>query len=165
MSDDMSVFAPLSNLGQLSLTLLWADDIVKLEQAGFDPAFLWYFMPADFDFRWAAVILSGLIATIAIGIMFAASMLISSRRYSATKLTTYECGIPAQPFRWSQINVRYYIFAILFLIFDVEAVFLFPWAVVFLDNNVAFYAMMIFLAVLGFALLYGWRKGVLEWSR
>lgn len=59
----------------------------------------------------------------------------------------------------------YYIFAILFLIFDVEAVFLFPWAVVFLDNNVAFYAMMIFLAVLGFALLYGWRKGVLEWSR
>ena len=122
-------------------------------------------MPIDFDFRWAAVILSGIIGFIAIALMFAASMFISSRRRSAVKLTSYECGIPATPFRWSQINLRYYIFAILFLIFDVEAVFLFPWAVIFLDNKVAFYAMLIFLAVLAFAILYGWRKGVLEWSR
>ena len=123
-------------------------------------------MPADFDFRWAAVILSGIIGFIAIGLMFAASMFISSRRRSDVKLTPYECGIPAVPFRFSNINIRYYIFAILFLIFDVEAVFLFPWAVVFLDvNKVAFYAMMLFLAVLGFAILYGWRKGVLEWSK
>ena len=122
-------------------------------------------MPADFDFRWAAVILSGIIAFIAIGLMFAVSMFISSRRHSVIKLTPYECGIPPAPFQWSQINLRYYIFAILFLIFDVEAVFLFPWAVIFLDNTVAFYAMLIFLAVLAFALLYGWRKGVLEWSK
>ncbi len=120
-------------------------------------------MPADFDFRWTAVILSGIIGFIAIGLMFAASMFISSRRRSEVKLTPYECGIPPAPFRWSQINVRYYIFAILFLIFDVEAVFLFPWAVIFLGNSVAFYAMLIFLAVLAFAILYGWRKGVLEW--
>ena len=120
-------------------------------------------MPEDFDFRWAAVILSGIIGFIAIGLMFGASMFISSRRHSAIKLTPYECGIPAGPFRWSQINVRYYIFGILFLIFDVEAVFLFPWAVIFMGNNVAFYAMMMFLAVLAFAILYGWRKGVLEW--
>ena len=122
-------------------------------------------MPADFDFRWAAIVLSALIGFIAIALMFAASRFISSRRYSAVKLTPYECGIPPTPFRWSQINMRYYIFGILFLIFDVEAVFLFPWAVIFMDNNVAFYAMMIFLAVLAFAILYGWRKGVLEWSK
>lgn len=122
-------------------------------------------MPADFDFRWAAIILSALIGFIAIALMFVASGFISSRRHSAVKLTPYECGIPPAPFRWSQINMRYYIFGILFLIFDVEAVFLFPWAVIFLDNNVAFYAMMIFLAVLAFAILYGWRKGVLEWSK
>ena len=123
-------------------------------------------MPEDFDFRWAAVILSLIIGFLAIGGMFAASAFISSRRKSEVKLTPYECGIPAAPFRWSQINLRYYVFAILFLIFDVEAVFLFPWAVVFLDvSDVAFYAMLIFLAVLGFAILYGWRKGVLEWSR
>ena len=122
-------------------------------------------MPADFDFRWAAVILSGVVGFLAIGMMFAASMFISSRRHSDVKLTPYECGIPPAPFRWSQINIRYYIFGILFLIFDVEAVFLFPWAVIFLGNKVAFYAMMIFLAVLAFAILYGWRKGVLEWSK
>ncbi len=123
-------------------------------------------MPEDFDFRWAAVILSLIIGFLAIGGMFAASAFISSRRKSEAKLTPYECGIPAAPFRWSQINLRYYVFAILFLIFDVEAVFLFPWAVVFLDvSDVAFYAMLIFLVVLGFAILYGWRKGVLEWSR
>ena len=120
-------------------------------------------MPADFDFRWAAVILAGVVGFLAIALMFAASRFISSRRYSAEKLTPYECGIPPAPFRWSQINVRYYIFAILFLIFDVEAVFLFPWVVVFRDHAVAFYAMLIFLAVLSFAILYGWRKGVLEW--
>ena len=120
-------------------------------------------MPADFDFRWAAVILSAMVGFIAIGLMFVGSRMFSSRRYSAVKLTAYECGIAAEPFRWSQINIRYYIFAILFLIFDVEAVFLFPWAVIFMDNSLAFYAMMLFLAVLGFAVLYGWRKGVLEW--
>ena len=120
-------------------------------------------MPYDFDFRWAAVILSGIIGFVAIGLMFAASRFMSSRRHSDIKLTPYECGIPAGPIRWSQINIRYYIFAILFLIFDVEAVFLFPWAVIFLDNTVAFYAMMMFLGVLAFAILYGWRKGVLEW--
>ncbi|MCE2462471.1 MAG: NADH-quinone oxidoreductase subunit A [Dehalococcoidia bacterium] len=97
--------------------------------------------------------------------MFGASMFISSRRRSEIKLTSYECGIEAAPFRWSQINIRYYIFAILFLIFDVEAVFLFPWAVIFIGNKIAFYAMLIFLAVLGFAILYGWRKGVLQWSK
>ena len=122
-------------------------------------------MPPDFDFRWTAVILSGAIGFLAIGLMFAASMFISSRRHSETKLTPYECGIPASPFQWSQINVRYYIFAILFLIFDVEAVFLFPWAVIFMGNAVAFYAMMMFLAVLGFSILYGWRKGALQWWR
>jgi len=122
-------------------------------------------MPADFDFRWTAVILSGVVGCLAIGLMFAASMFISSRRHSEIKLSSYECGMPAGPFQWSQINIRYYIFAILFLIFDVEAVFLFPWAVIFMGNNVAFYAMMMFLAVLGFSILYGWRKGVLQWWR
>ena len=99
-----------------------------------------------------------------------ASRLLSSRRTSAAKLTTYECGIPATGFAWSNISLRFYIFAIMFLIFDVEAVFLFPWAVVFLEqrdlgNSVPFYAMLMFLGVLFFALIYGWRKGVLEWQK
>ena len=64
------------------------------------------------------------------------------------KESAYECGIEPEPYRWSQINIRYYVFAILFLIFDVEAVFLFPWAIVFLDAIPAvFYEMLIFIGI------------------
>ncbi len=120
--------------------------------------------------NWTAVAISGLIAAFAIGGMFAASRMLSSRRQSDLKLTPYECGIPPTPYIWSNINVRFYIFAIMFLIFDVEAVFLFPWAVIFMDqkllsNSVPFYAMLMFLGVLFFAIIYAWKKGVLEWQK
>ncbi len=123
-----------------------------------------------FALDWTVVALSSVVAFLAIGGMFATSRLLSSRRRSEAKLTTYECGIPATEFSWSNISLRFYIFAIMFLIFDVEAVFLFPWAVVFLEQNalgnpVPFYAMMLFLGVLFFALIYAWRKGVLEWQK
>ena len=121
--------------------------------------------------NWTVVAFSGIVAAVAIGLMFAASRTLSSRRRSDLKLTTYECGIMPTAYSWSNINVRFYVFAILFLIFDVEAVFLFPWAVIFLDqkisqaNPVPFYAMLIFLAVLAFAIVYAWRKGALNWER
>ena len=123
-----------------------------------------------FVLDWTMVALSSVVAFLAIGGMFATSRLLSSRRHSEAKLTTYECGIPATEYSWSNISLRFYIFAIMFLIFDVEAVFLFPWAVVFLEQNalgnpVPFYAMMLFLGVLFFALIYAWRKGVLEWQK
>ena len=86
--------------------------------------------------NWTAVALSGFIAVLAIGAVFAASRLLSSRRRSQTKLTPYECGIPPTDYEWSNINIRFYIFAILFLIFDVEAVFLFPWAVIFVQEKI-----------------------------
>tara|TARA_B100000315_G_scaffold252636_1_gene289814 strand:- start:777 stop:1199 length:423 start_codon:yes stop_codon:yes gene_type:complete len=121
--------------------------------------------------NWAAVAISAGIAVVAIGAMFGASRILSSRRQSELKLTSYECGIPAARYIWSNIHVRFYIFAILFLIFDVEAVFLFPWAVIFLQqkataaNSVPFYAMMLFLGVLSFAIVYAWKKGSLDWQR
>jgi NADH:ubiquinone oxidoreductase subunit 3 (subunit A) len=63
-----------------------------------------------------------------------------------------------------QVHVRYYLFAILFLLFDVEAVFLFPWAVTFLGvGQAAFYEMVLFIAILAAGLAYAWRKGVLQW--
>ncbi|MQF92489.1 MAG: NADH-quinone oxidoreductase subunit A [SAR202 cluster bacterium] len=124
-----------------------------------------------FTQNWTAVALSAVVATMAIAGMFSASRFLSARRYSEAKLTTYECGIPPTPYTWSNINVRFYIFAILFLIFDVEAVFLFPWAVIFMQEKVnqanvlPFYAMMMFLGVLFFAIIYAWKKGVLEWQK
>ena len=129
------------------------------------------FNPDLFAETWTAVAISAVVAVVAIGGMFAASRVLSSRRRNEIKLTPYECGIPPTSYSWSNINVRFYIFAILFLIFDVEAVFLFPWAVIFMDqknyqgNVIPFYAMILFLGVLFFAIVYAWKKGVLEWQK
>jgi len=122
-------------------------------------------LPEGYVITWIAV---GLGLVIGIGfllLIFAIPYLLAPRRPSKEKAITYECGMDPSPPVWSQLNARYYIFAILFLIFDIEAVFLFPWAVVFLGSKIAFYAMLIFLAVLFFAVVYAWRKGVLQWHR
>jgi NADH-quinone oxidoreductase subunit A len=80
------------------------------------------------------------------------------------KYVTYECGVDPVSGGWSQTTVRYYIFALLFVIFDVEAVFLFPWAIVYESLGVfAFVEMVVFIAILALGLLYAWKKKVLEW--
>ncbi|MDA0769275.1 MAG: NADH-quinone oxidoreductase subunit A [Chloroflexi bacterium] len=121
-------------------------------------------MPEDFVLNWTAVLIVAGVGVAGILGMFLTSYLIAPKRPSAMKDLPYECGIEPEPFRWSQIHIRYYVFAILFLIFDVEAVFLFPWAMVFLDTiSAVFYEMLIFIGILLFGVLYGWRKGVLQW--
>ena len=122
-------------------------------------------MAEGYALNYIAVVLAAVVGLLAMGGMLLGSLILAPKRQSEAKELPFECGIPPMPFSWSQIHIRYYIFAILFLIFDVEAVFLFPWAVVFYGNNVAFYAMLIFLAVLLFAVVYGWKKGVLEWRK
>ena len=84
---------------------------------------------------------------------------------SREKGIPYECGmLPIGSVR-TQIHIRYYVYAILFLIFDVEAVFLFPWAVSVVQiGEVALYSMIIFILILGAGLGYAWKKGVLEWK-
>ncbi len=80
------------------------------------------------------------------------------------KYTTYESGIDPIGHGWTQSNVRYYLFALLFVVFDVEAVFLFPWAIVFEElGTAALVEMVIFIAILAFALVYAIKKKVLEW--
>ena len=87
-------------------------------------------------------------------------------RYSEEKLTTYECGENPQGSAWIQFNIRFYVFALIFLVFDVEAVFLLPWAVVFRELGLlAFVEGLVFIAILMVALTYVWRKGDLEWIR
>ena len=84
------------------------------------------------------------------------------------KNLTYECGEAPQSHAWVQYNARYYLFAMMFVLFDVEAAFLLPWAVGFKSMYVSLGAlalieMVIFLAILGLGLVYAWRKGALEW--
>ena len=81
------------------------------------------------------------------------------------KLSEYECGFPAFEDSRSQFDVRFYLVAILFIIFDLEAAFLFPWAVSLKETGwTGWAAMMIFLAELALGLAYAWKKGALEWE-
>ena len=81
------------------------------------------------------------------------------------KLTEYECGFPAFEDARSQFDVRFYLVAILFIIFDLEAAFLFPWAVSLKEIGWAGWAtMMVFLAELAIGLVYAWKKGALDWE-
>jgi NADH:ubiquinone oxidoreductase subunit 3 (subunit A) len=92
--------------------------------------------------------------------------LIRPSRFSEEKLTTYECGENPQGSAWIQFNIRFYVFALIFIVFDVEAVFLLPWAVVFRKlGMVAFTEGLVFIAILAVGLAYVWRKGDLEWVR
>lgn len=90
--------------------------------------------------------------------------LLRPRRPNPRKSETYECGLRPHGESWVQFKAQYYIFALVFLVFDVEAVFLFPWAVAY--NWLPFYAVLegvLFILLLAVALLYTWRKGALEW--
>jgi NADH:ubiquinone oxidoreductase subunit 3 (subunit A) len=92
--------------------------------------------------------------------------LIRPSRFSEEKLTTYECGENPTGSAWVQFNIRFYVFALIFIVFDVEAVFLLPWAVVFRElGMLAYVEGLVFLAILVVALVYVWRKGDLQWVR
>ncbi|RMH11799.1 MAG: NAD(P)H-quinone oxidoreductase subunit 3 [Gammaproteobacteria bacterium] len=93
-----------------------------------------------------------------------ASRLIAPHQVGKIKNKPYECGeIPVGP-AWIQFNVGYYLLGLLFLVFDVEAAFLFPWAVAFREVGlVGFIEVLIFIIVLIIGLVYAWRKGALEW--
>ncbi len=123
-------------------------------------------MHADYFNDYTAVLIASVAGVILVLTAFVGSLLLSPRARSALKDIPYECGIEPVGDQWSQMHFRYYPFAILFLIFAVEAVFLFPWAVVFLSpflTSAIFYEMLIFIGILGFGLLYSWKKGVLDW--
>ena len=90
--------------------------------------------------------------------------LISPSRRSSTKAQNYETGETTVTDPWRPFPVRYYVFALLFLIFDVEAAFLYPWAVIYHDLGVyGFVEMVIFVVILGVGLAYAWKKGALKW--
>lgn len=90
---------------------------------------------------------------------------LAPRVRSRGKDSIYECGMPTIGQGWSQMNLRYYLYAILFLVFEIESVFLFPWTVVYKGlGPFAFWEMALFVSMLLFGLAYAWRKGVLTWE-
>jgi len=111
----------------------------------------------------------GVFVAVAIGFLVVNLLVwkvIRPSRFSEEKLTTYECGENPTGSAWIQFNIRFYVFALIFIVFDVEAVFLLPWAVVFRQlGPLAFVEGLVFIAILAVALTYVWRKGDLEWVR
>jgi NADH-quinone oxidoreductase subunit A len=119
---------------------------------------------SDFYRQYLTVAIFG-----AVGVGMAAAMLglgwvLRPKRPQDEKYLTYESGVDPVGVGWSQANIRYYVFALLFVMFDVEAVFIFPWAIRL--EAFGFFGlveMAIFIAILLLGLIYAWRKGVLRW--
>ena len=115
------------------------------------------------NFTFLVVVL--LIALAFVGVVVALSRAISPRSYNLQKFEAYECGIPTRGKSWMQFRVGYYLFAILFLMFDVETALLFPWAVVMHDMGPqGLISVLFFFIILVLGLAYAWRKGALEWK-
>jgi NADH-quinone oxidoreductase subunit A len=103
---------------------------------------------------------------IAIGlVLLLAAFVLAVRRPDPEKISAYECGFNAFDDARMKFDVRFYLVAILFIIFDLEIAFLFPWAAAFGSlSDVAFWSMLVFLAVLTIGFAYEWKKGALEWE-
>jgi NADH:ubiquinone oxidoreductase subunit 3 (subunit A) len=121
--------------------------------------------------RYGIVALFAFVAVLFPPIALVMSWIVRPKKPNKLKRTTYECGLEFEDFPeeaqniWVQFRVQYYIFALIFVVFDVEVAFLYPWAVAY--NTLGLFAlveMVIFLGILVLALAYAWRKGLLEWA-
>ena len=114
--------------------------------------------------EWQYIILFVALAPIFPLAPIVVNRLLGPQRPNPIKQQTYECGIETVGETWVQIKGQYYIFALIFVVFDIEAVFLFPWAIAF--NQLKLYMVVegvLFILILAAGLIYAWRKGVLEW--
>ena len=124
--------------------------------------YIWNYLPLALQILCAAALAGGMVA---------ASFLIGKHKNSRTKLDTYECGIPAEGDARGRFSVRFYMVAMLFILFDVEAVFMLPWAVVYRDlpklvgsRMFGFWEMVVYLGFVLVGLFYVKNKGILDWS-
>src|SRR5947207_6964808 len=121
-------------------------------------------MPKLFRDYLPVVIFMAVAGAIALALM-ASAIVIAVRKPDPEKLSAYECGFKAFDDVRMKFDVRFYLVSILFIIFDLEVAFLFPWAVAFKDVGAfGFWSMMVFLGVLTIGFIYEWRKGALEWD-
>ena len=105
------------------------------------------------------------IAFVVAGVAVGLSFIVAKQNPDAEKLSAYECGFPPFSDARAKFDVRFYLVSILFIIFDLEIAFLFPWAVALGDIGLlGFWSMMLFLAVLTVGFIYEWKKGALEWE-
>src|SRR6266542_2278895 len=122
-------------------------------------------MPTSYSELYFPVLLQALIAMAVAGGMLGASYLLGNRVRNRVKDMPYECGITPVGSARERFSVKFYLVAMLFILFDIEAIFLYPWVVVFRDlKMVAFVEMLVFVVLIVSGFFYIWKKGVLDWS-
>jgi NADH-quinone oxidoreductase subunit A len=114
---------------------------------------------------WFPIAVTLVVAGLVVGLMCTINMLVGPRRPSAIKSEPFECGNPSSGSAWGRFSVRFYLTAILFLLFDVEVIFLYPWAVELRSLGMfGFVEALIFISILAVGLIYAWQRGALDWD-
>ena len=114
---------------------------------------------------WFPVVVTLIVAGVIVGAMCTLNMLIGPKRPNAIKEAAFECGNPPSGSAWGRFSVRFYLTALLFLIFDVEVIFLYPWAVELRHLGMfGFVEAFIFIVILLVGLVYAWQRGALDWD-
>ena len=115
--------------------------------------------------EYLPVVIMALVAALIPALFVSVGRFLGPRKPSLVKSEAFECGNPPTGPAWGRFSVKFYLTAILFIVFDVEVVFLYPWAILFRRLGVfGFVEMLIFVAILTLGLVYVWRKGALEWD-
>jgi NADH-quinone oxidoreductase subunit A len=114
---------------------------------------------------WFPILVTFLVAGLIVGVMVTANRILGPRRPSPVKGEAFECGNPPSGSAWRRFSVRFYLTALLFLVVDVEIVFLYPWAVELRElGMIGFVEVLVFVAILGVGLIYAWQRGALDWE-
>ena len=122
-------------------------------------------MPDNYFARYLPILIHVLLALALAGAIVILSTLVGKRRPSRAKLQPYECGITPVGDARQRFSVKFYLVAMLFILFDVEAIFLYPWAVILRDLKMfGFWEMMVYIGIVLVGLFYVWKKGVLDWG-
>ena len=122
-------------------------------------------MTSSYFFQYGFIAALTLVAVVLGVAPLLLARLVAPKQPGPTKQAPYECGLESTGDPWVQFRVQYYIYALLFVVFDVEVVFLFPWALVWKGlGPVVFAEMAVFLAILAVGLIFAWKKGLLEWE-
>jgi NADH:ubiquinone oxidoreductase subunit 3 (subunit A) len=115
--------------------------------------------------EWIFIAIFFVVAPILPAVPIILAQILRPKRSNPVKMETYECGIETTGDAWVQFKVQYYLYALVFLVFDIEMLFIFPWAVAY--NQLPLFGLVVmtgFIAILVVGLVYAWRKGALEWA-
>ncbi len=115
--------------------------------------------------EWFPIAVTVILGAVIVGVMVTINSILGPKRPSAVKGDAFECGNPSSGTAWGRFSVRFYLTALLFLVFDVEIVFLYPWAVELRRLGIfGFVEALVFIAILSVGLIYAWERGALDWD-